>query len=79
MEKTLDLVDTDNKNLLLKEIREVCRQMSSTNTWFQMEEDEDLIEACIYQMEVLNARYRYLIRKARSENITLSPFMQKEA
>lgn len=79
MEKTLDLVAADNKDLLLKEIKEVCHQMASTNTWFQMEEDEDLIEACIYQMEVLNARYRYLIRKARNEKITLSPFIKKEA
>ena len=79
MEKTLNLVVADNKDVLLNEIREVCHQIASTNTWFQMEDDEDLIEACIYQMEVLNARYRYLIRKARNEKITLSPFIKREA
>ncbi len=78
MGNTLNFVTTEGTNALIKEIREVYRQMSCTKKWFQMEDDDDLIEACIYQMEVLNARYRYLIRKARNENITLPPFLQKE-
>ena len=79
MENTLSFVTTEGTKTLIREIHEVCRQMSCTKKWFQMEEDDDMIDACIYQMEVLNARYRYLIRKARSENITLPPFLQKEA
>ena len=78
MEKALNFSTSKKQKLLIKEIREVCQQMSCTNMWFQMEDDEDLIEACIYQMEVLNAKYRYLIRKARSEHISLSCIYDKE-
>lgn len=68
------------EGLIVEQMREVCDQIISTQMWFQMEDDQDLIEACIYQMEVLNARYRYLLRKAKSENITVTPFLrQKEA
>lgn len=79
MGKILGIEFRNSQEILLKEIREVSQQMVSTNTWFQMEDDSDLIDACIYQMEVLNAKYRYLIRKARKENISLSPFLEKEA
>ena len=68
------VIDEKNK-MLINEIRDVCHQMDCTNMWFEMEEDSDLIEACIHQMEVLNARYRYLIRKARNDNISFSPFL----
>lgn len=67
------------KDSLIQEIHDVCDQMSCTNMWFQMEDDQDLIEACIYQMEVLNARYRYLLRKARTNNISVSSFYKREA
>lgn len=78
MEKTLNFSINESQKTLIKEIQDVCRQMASTNTWFQMEDDVDLIDACIYQREVLNARYRYLIRKARNENISMALFSQKE-
>ncbi len=66
------------KGLIIEQMREVCDQITSTQMWFQMEDDQDLIEACIYQMEVLNARYRYLLRKAKAENITVTPFLQQK-
>ena len=40
------------------ELREICAQIKCTDMWFEMEEDEDLIDASIYQRESLNARYR---------------------
>ena len=43
------------------ELREICAQIKCTDMWFEMEEDEDLIDASIYQRESLNARYRYLL------------------
>ena len=36
--------------------------------------DEDLIEACIYESRALRARYRYLLRMAREQNVHISPF-----
>lgn len=43
-------------------IREVCARLDMVNRRFEMESDSDLIEACIYEMESLRARYRYLLR-----------------
>lgn len=60
--------------LFQDEINSVSSQMACVDTWFQLEEDQDLVEACIYQKESLAARYRYLIRKAKESNISLSPF-----
>ena len=51
------------------ELREICAQIKCTDMWFEMEEDEDLIDASIYQRESLNARYRYLLRQAKENNV----------
>ncbi len=56
---------------LFREFKEVYAQMNYTEMWFQMEEDEDLIEASIYQRESLRARYRYLLKKAKANNINI--------
>ena len=50
-----------------EELRELCRQMEATRTLFGMESDEDLLDAAIYQMKALQARQRYLIKRAREE------------
>ncbi|MDQ5983286.1 MAG: hypothetical protein RUMPE_00287 [Eubacteriales bacterium SKADARSKE-1] len=63
-----------NSQLFQDEINSVSSQMACVDTWFQMEEDQDLVEACIYQKESLAARYRYLIKKAKESHISLSPF-----
>lgn len=56
----------EKQNLeLLEEIKEVCSEMAKTENWFQMESNDDLIEACIYQREFLNSRYKYLINKVK--------------
>ena len=59
---------------ILEEIREVNRQLRCIDRWFQMECNEDLIEAWIYQKEALHARYRYLMARARQNGISSSPF-----
>ena len=51
-------------------VREICAQMDAVQQRFQMETDPDLIESCIYELESLRARYRYLLRTARKEGIT---------
>ena len=69
---------TNNKHQeLLDEIKDVCRQISCTERWFQAENDNDLIEACIHQREGLYARYRYLMRKAKNDNIYATPYESK--
>ena len=39
---------TDNTR---EAIREVCRQLENVQARFEMENDSDLIEECIYEME----------------------------
>jgi len=59
---------TQNDNIdqkIAEEIKDICLEMEKTNIWFQMEVDENLIEACIHQREMLNARYRYLMSKIK--------------
>lgn len=54
---------------LLEEIHDIREQIACNEDWFSMELDEDLIEACVYQGKALQARYRYLLRKARQEQV----------
>ena len=57
----------DEQGGLLREIREVRRQLEAVYAFFAMEADEDLLDAAIYQREALQARYRYLLRLAREQ------------
>lgn len=55
---------------LCEAIRDVCARMQALETQFSMQNDCDMIEACIYEMESLRAQYRFLLRKAKEEGIT---------
>ena len=55
---------------LLQDIRRVCRMIDDAYARFQMQADDDLVEASIYEIEALKARYRYLLRLAKTQNIT---------
>lgn len=54
----------------IESIREVCARMESVESRFSMETDPDLIEGCIYELESLRAKYRYLLRTAREQQIS---------
>ena len=69
--KTINNIEKQNLELL-EEIKDVCSEMAKTDNWFQMESNDDLIEACIYQKEFLNSRYKYLINKVKLNNKKLS-------
>lgn len=67
--------------LLLGAIREVCAQLDHVQARFEMECDGDLIDACIYEMEALRSRYRYLLRLAKDQGITAgggTPLFEQE-
>ena len=64
----------ESTNEVLAAIREVCARLNNANTRFEMERDSDLIEACIYEMESLRARYRYLLRVAKNQGLTSGSF-----
>ncbi len=51
-------------------IRDVCAAIDAVQSRFQMENDPDLVEGCIFELESLRAQYRYLLRTARQQGIT---------
>ena len=62
-----------NNEKLKNDLKLVSNQMAYNDMWFEMEDDSDLMEACIYQRESLQAQYRYLLRKAKESKTFLSP------
>lgn len=73
LEQVMQKIETAKKedaaDALLEEIRDIREQIAYNEGWFAMELDEDLIEACVYQGKALQARYRYLLRRARQKQI----------
>ena len=53
---------------IINELRELRRQLDGIQSYFQMESDEDLIDAAIHLNEALEARHRYLLKQARECN-----------
>jgi hypothetical protein len=43
----------------------ICRAISAVYTVFNNTSDEDMMEACIYQLKSLEAQHRALIKKCR--------------
>lgn len=62
-------VQPDDKIKLINEIREVQARIDNAYTRFEYENDSDLIDACVYELESLSARYRYLLRCAKEQEI----------
>ena len=56
----------------IESIRDVCARIENVESRFSMETDPDLIEGCIYELESLRAKYRYLLRTAREQRISCS-------
>ena len=71
-QKNIHLLNKNNEKLK-NDLKLVSNQMAYNDMWFEMEDDSDLMEACIYQRESLQARYRYLLRKAKESKNFLSP------
>ncbi len=65
--------DNSNSVRILREIRAVTADLACADTWFEFEEDSDMLESCIYYIESLKARYRYLLKKAKLNNVTVFP------
>ncbi len=52
---------------LLADLRDVQQRLKCAQQRFDQLTDYDLLEACIYEMESLQAQYRYLLRKIRAQ------------
>lgn len=68
--------DKKNQEQILAEMKEISRMLACNEKWFQLECNETLIEACIYQRIALKARYRYLLQTAKQQGVSASPFQK---
>ena len=59
------VAEENHDSQLIKEIEMVKSNMDTVSERFEYQSDPDLVEACIYEMKALTARYRYLTREAR--------------
>lgn len=53
----------------MNEIRATVAELRAVRNWFDIESDCDLMEACIYKLESLEARYRYLLKQAKERGL----------
>lgn len=61
------------ENELVKEIEAVKAELRNVQNRFDLCTDFDITDACIYEMEALEARYRYLIKKAKKAHAEQAP------
>lgn len=54
---------------ILLELEEVKNQLDHAQLLFNSQTNLDLIDACIYQIDSLEAKYNYLIKEARKKGI----------
>ncbi len=60
----------DKRDKILEEIRLVKIQLQNVSVRFELESDSDLVEATIYEMESLKAKYRYLMKLAKEYDMS---------
>lgn len=65
---------SEESQRLIEDLKEVGRLIACNEAWFNLECDENLIEACIYQRAELDSRYRYLLKSARQKGLSCTPF-----
>ena len=61
--------DTSGRQLI-EEIESVSRSIDIASSRFDNQSDPDLVEASIYEIKALSARYRYLTREAKRQGLT---------
>ena len=50
---------------LVEELRSASMQLQRTYAHFDRTADPDLIDACVYEINALQARYSYLLRRVK--------------
>lgn len=61
----------DENSILINEVQRTMRQLKDAEMYFQNVTDPDLIDQAIYNLESLRKKYRYLIKKAKENGISL--------
>lgn len=61
--------EKSDDQLLLEELHRLHRDLDHAYNCFELLSDGDLVEATIYEIEALKARYRHLLCLAKQRNI----------
>jgi hypothetical protein len=56
---------------IISDLHGVCKKREMLKTRYGTAEDEDIIEAIIYEDLALNSRYNYLLKVARENDVKL--------
>ena len=68
--------DNTENELLVAEMRRLNEALENAYDRFELLSESDLIEATIYEIEALKARYRYLLSVAKEKNLKSSEVMR---
>lgn len=60
--------DTETEDIL-NEIYSLSEQLERAYERFELQSDSNLVDATIFEIEAIKARYRYLLSLAREQNI----------
>ena len=55
---------------LIKEINKTKLALEAAYSQFEYVVDPDLIDSCIYELNAIQKRYRYLLKQAKASNIS---------
>ena len=59
------------QNRLQDELSQVNQRLQEQEHLFDLVDDDDLIEAIIYEQKALRSRYAYLIKQAKEQSLHL--------
>lgn len=71
MKKKKEFVTYEEK-YLAQELLQTRNALAAAYSNFENVTDPDLIDSCIYQVNSVQKRYKFLLDKAREANITIS-------
>lgn len=61
-------VNTEDE-ALINEIHRLSDALELAYERFELQQDNDLVEATIFEIEALKARYRYMLNLAKAQNL----------
>ncbi|NLP34307.1 MAG: YaaL family protein [Clostridiales bacterium] len=59
------------KDLLIDEINKTKIALEAAYSNFENVVDPDLIDSCIYEMNAVQNRYKFLLKQAKAANVTI--------
>lgn len=59
-----------HEDLLIKEINKTKLALEAAYSQFEYVVDPDLIDSCIYELNAIQNRYKYLIKQAKASETT---------